>query len=140
MSDIKTTLPKPKIGEPCNGCGLCCAEKVCMNGAYVLKLVDKLGDTIAGPCPALVAKKDGSYGCGIVETPKKYIKDSKYPKEVLSKNFSFMIGSGRGCDHLLKNDHFMEMARLQRIIGESLADLQWQKKCDIANKVIHGII
>ena len=51
---IEENVPKPDLFQPCNGCGLCCMAQVCLNGAYVLKLVDRLGDTVPGPCPAIV--------------------------------------------------------------------------------------
>ena len=58
-------INKPKIGEKCNGCGICCRNQVCMNGAYVLKLVDTLGETVKRPCPAIVENKDGSISVAV---------------------------------------------------------------------------
>lgn len=132
-------LPKPKIGEKCNGCGLCCMMQVCMNGAYVQRLVNALGETIPGPCPALVRNNDGSYACGIVLQPKKYIKGSKYPEEVLRKNFAHMIGASRGCDELMEHDSDEESVKLDQMILSTKADPVWVKKTKIALKVIHGI-
>ncbi len=39
-------MEKPKIGEPCNGCGICCRTRVCYNGAYIQRLVKELGETV----------------------------------------------------------------------------------------------
>ena len=44
-------LDKPKVGQPCNGCGLCCQIQVCRNGAYILGLVDELGGNSTRPLP-----------------------------------------------------------------------------------------
>lgn len=83
------TLDKPPIGAPCNGCGICCKIVVCMNGAFVQGLVNTFGDTVPGPCPALVKRVDGSHSCGIVMNPKKYLKHRPYPADVM--NFGKMI-------------------------------------------------
>ena len=80
-------IDKPKVGAPCNDCGLCCQIQICRNGAFVLGLVEQLGETVSGLCPALIIKEDKSTRCGIVLNPKKYIKNSKYPAKVLSKHF-----------------------------------------------------
>lgn len=132
-------LTKPLIGEPCNGCGLCCKLFVCMNGAFVQKLVSHLGETIPGPCPALMQKNDGSYGCGIISNPKKYLKNRPYPADVLSRNFAHLIGAGRGCDELYENDTEDESIKLNNILEQVKQDDNWIKKSKIAIKVIHGI-
>lgn len=53
------TLPKPKFGEACNGCGLCCIMEVCVAGKIVF------GDAAEGPCPALIRQGD-KWRCGII--------------------------------------------------------------------------
>lgn len=131
-------LNKPKIGEACNACGLCCTIQVCRNGAYVLQLVDKLGDTVPGPCPALMRKSDGRMTCGIVENPNKYLKHRPYPAKVLSKHFANLIGAGLGCDELLENDTPEEEAKLDLLIKNTTTD-DFIKKVKLSMKVIHGI-
>jgi hypothetical protein len=74
------TLEKPLIGEKCNRYRLCCMIQVCMNGAYAMRLVNKLGDTVKGKCPALIENEDKTYSCGVVKTPFKFIK-SKFQKK-----------------------------------------------------------
>lgn len=132
-------LDKPCIGEPCNGCGLCCRIVVCMNGAYVQGLVNRLGETAPGPCPALTQKHDGSWTCGVVMNPKKYLKHRPYPADVLSRNFAHLIGAGTGCDELGYDDNPEEEVALTKIVEETKNDLTWIKKSKIALKVIHGI-
>jgi hypothetical protein len=136
---IERMLEKPKIGEPCNGCGLCCQLQVCRNGAYAMQLVNTLGETVAGPCKALVSRADGSFGCGIVMYPNKYIKGSKYPAKVLQKHFSVLIGAGSGCDELLENDTEEEAEKLDAIIANCMDDPEYVKKAKAALIIVHGI-
>lgn len=55
---------------------------------------------ITGPCPALTSKSDGSFGCGIVMNPTKWVGKSKYRPEVISKHMAVCIGAGNGCDEI----------------------------------------
>ena len=130
---------KPNIGEPCKNCGICCMSQPCRNGAYVLRLVSTLGDTVDGTCPALIKSKDNKYFCDIVRNPKKYIRKSKYPADVLSRNFAFLIGSGNGCDELLDDDTESEEIKLSEIIEKMKSNPEWVRKANIALKVVHGI-
>lgn len=132
------SLKKPLIGEPCNGCGLCCQIRVCYNGAFVQGLVSKLGETVDGPCPAMVQRKDGSFGCGVYLHPKKYIK-RPYPEAVLQRNFGHLIGAGTGCDELGMNEDADQEMKLMNMIDEIKNDPVWVKKTKIALKVIHDI-
>lgn len=132
-------IPKPRIGEACNACGLCCQIQVCMNGAYAMGLVRQLGDTIPGPCPAIQHKPDGRMTCGIVENPAKYLPRSKYPAKVLSKHFANLIGAGTGCDELGYEEDPEEEAKLDQIIQKIRNDPEWIKKAQLSIKVIHGI-
>lgn len=132
-------IEKPKIGEPCNYCGLCCQIQVCKNGAYVQKLVSSLGETVPGPCPALVEKHDGTYRCGIVENPNKYIKGSKYPAKVLSKHFANLIGAGAGCDEIGYDEDPEEEIKLDNMVEVLAQDENWIKKTKQSLKIIHGI-
>lgn len=132
-------MEKPKIGHPCNGCGICCRAQVCMNGAYVLGLVRHLGDTMPVPCPAMVIDDDGRVQCGIVLNPKKYIEGSKYPADVLSRNFAFLIGAGRGCDELGEEEDYEEEEKLAKLEETLTSDDEFKRKARIAVKVVHGI-
>jgi hypothetical protein len=104
----------------------------------VLRLVRRLGDTVDGCCPALTEMPDGRYRCGIILKPKKYIKSSKYPAAVLSRNFAHLIGAGSGCDELLDNDSAEQEARLSELLEQKKHDPEWLRKSEIAMRVIHG--
>jgi hypothetical protein len=132
-------LKKPKIGEKCNGCGICCVAQVCRNGAYLLGLVDNLGETISGPCPAIARKPNGEIRCGVVLNPNKYIRGNKYPARVLSKHFASLIGVGTGCDELLPDDTPEEEEGLLKIIEALTNDSEWIKKGKSSIKIIHGL-
>lgn len=49
---------KPKMGEKCNGCGLCCVQEVCAIGVRAF-------DTKIAPCPGLVFDNGRSW-CRLV--------------------------------------------------------------------------
>ena len=88
-------LTKPNIGEPCNGCGICCRITICMHGTYWLGF-GQYGDKAPGPCPASILQ-DNRFQCGLVLFPKKYIK-LPLPAEKIREAMKVLIGSGRGCD------------------------------------------
>jgi hypothetical protein len=84
---------KPKLGDPCNGCGLCCAAETCPVGRIVFR-------QIQGPCPALIwdptAKR---YWCGLVRAPSAYL--IWLPKawaERLAPVFARWIAADEACD------------------------------------------
>lgn len=97
------TLDKPAFGEPCNGCGLCCISEVCSLGVA-------LGDD--RNCKALISKPDGSFSCGLVEAPYRYVNeevldtwkaiddmsDEPVGEQVLSQTYAQVLGAGQGCD------------------------------------------
>lgn len=88
---------KPAIGEPCNGCGLCCQVQVCATGSYALGLVSDWGERAPGPCPAL-AQKDDRWVCGVVERPKDWLGYNPRGVTVIREAFKLAIGTGAGCD------------------------------------------
>ncbi len=66
-------IAKPKKDSPCNGCGWCCHEEICMVGKVFLELVDDdqmIPHYIKGPCP-LMDFVDGKVRCGVVLAEKK---------------------------------------------------------------------
>jgi len=131
-------VDKPKIGEPCNGCGLCCESRVCRSGSSVLKLVNELGKAAPGPCPAIVRRPDGTIRCGIILNPNKYIKKSKYPANVLRKYFAYLIGADTGCDELYENDTFEEKAKLQQTLDAMKNNPESTEKLQRALRIIYG--
>lgn len=131
-----TTLKKPKIGEPCNGCGLCCRLTVCHTGAYMMNLVDYWGEyRVYGQCPALTPRADGSFACGLLINPKKWVKSKNYKAEVISKHVAICISSGTGCDEIGTNDMITpeEDSKLTKIINDLTQNHEWVKK--ITNSV-----
>jgi len=113
--------------------------QVCFNGAYVLGLVSKFGDTVAGPCPVAVRYSNGKVQCDVVLHPNKYIKKSNYSVKVLRRNFAHLIGSGFGCDKLYDEDDALEETKLQQILENMQNNSEWVKKSKIAIEIIHGI-
>ncbi|WP_274644713.1 hypothetical protein [Pseudomonas serbica] len=97
------TLEKPVMGDPCNGCGVCCIAKVCEIGV-------ELGDDVN--CKALMQSTDGSFECGMVVDPYRFMAEDELEtwkaiddigkahqgELALKKLHADMLGAGRGCD------------------------------------------
>lgn len=85
--------PKPAVGEPCNGCGVCCVSEACPV-AMVLFLRRH------GKCPALQwCDREGRYRCGLVADPQAHL--SWLPAGLsswFSRRAQRFIASGQGCD------------------------------------------
>lgn len=67
---------KPRLGEPCNGCGFCCAAEVCAIGLVVY------GEQTPAPCPAM-RFKEGRFWCAVVQQ---------------FEPIGVLLGIGMGCD------------------------------------------
>lgn len=75
--------PKPALGQPCNGCGLCCAVAPCPVGML-------LSGRRQGPCSQLRWQADaGLYRCGLLVGP---------PRPLLTALARRWIAAGAGCD------------------------------------------
>lgn len=124
MGSVK--LPKPKIGEPCNGCGICCHIQICNTGAFLLRKTKYFGEkTIKGKCPALIQNDDNTFSCGFVVKPSKFIK-SKYRNKVISRTVSFLIGAGTGCDSLgYDENNEEESQKLDAMMRKTAKDPIW---------------
>lgn len=85
---------KPRHGQPCNRCGLCCMATLCPLGEAVL-------GRRAGPCPALRGTI-GDARCGLVEDPAAFVGVRRVMEAggtaVLREAAVLLIGSGTGCD------------------------------------------
>ncbi len=82
--------PKPALGQPCNGCGLCCAAEPCPLGML-------LSRRRRGACPALQwAAADGHYRCGVLVQPKRWLPwlPARWARGLARR----WIAAGRGCD------------------------------------------
>lgn len=134
-------LEKPKIGEPCNGCGLCCQLFICHTGAFLLGKTKYMGEKrIAGPCPALTKNTDGSFGCGIVLNPTKWIGKSKYRPEVISRNMIQCIGAGTGCDEIGNDEGDpVEEEKLKQMIEKTKSDPEWIKETTKAINILMNL-
>lgn len=97
------SLEKPHCGQACNGCGACCIAKVCDLGVT-------LGDD--QNCIALQRQSDGSFNCGMVTDPYRYMADNDLltwkgiddlegnsaGERALKAMHADMLGAGKGCD------------------------------------------
>jgi hypothetical protein len=85
--------PKPALGEPCNGCGWCCAAEPCPLGVVVSRRRQ-------GACDALAwndAKR--RYDCGVLQDPGRHLALLRLlPKPWAQRLVSRWIAAGQGCD------------------------------------------
>ena len=89
--------PKPALGAPCNGCGLCCLAEPCPLGMWVSR-------RRTGPCAALrYSEADQRYWCGMVADPGS-VTGLRHPWAVraLSALARRWIAAGTGCDAQLQ--------------------------------------
>lgn len=75
-------LDKPRKGDACNGCGLCCRMQVCLVGQM------RHGPDTPAPCPSLV-ESHGRTWCGVVIME---------PAIGEGRTIASALGIGRGCD------------------------------------------
>ena len=121
-------MEKPKIGEPCNGCGVCCQIQLCNAGAFLLRKTKYLGEkTIEGQCPALLPRPDGSFVCGLIVKPSVFVK-SKYRPEVISRTVAEIVGAGTGCDEIGYDDDPDEANHLDAIVEAYRNNSEWVEK------------
>jgi hypothetical protein len=80
------TPPKPRKGEPCNGCGWCCHHEVCSIGQLAFP-------GSAAPCPGIVYQ-DGAVRCAIVLMEIKAIEIEPSIEPLIQRS----LGTGCGCD------------------------------------------
>jgi len=84
---------KPRLDQPCNGCGVCCAAEPCP--VAVVFLFQR-----TGRCRALIWQDATQrYLCGMVAAPHLYsILIPKLLSKVMGGIFLRRIASGIGCD------------------------------------------
>jgi hypothetical protein len=98
VSDIVIHLhrqapPKPAEGEPCNGCGVCCALATCPLAR--LRFLRK-----TGPCPALLwVAGEARYRCGMLLEPRRFL--GFVPARWVARR----IAAGAGCDCSAEADY-----------------------------------
>ena len=83
---------KPRHGQPCNSCGLCCVATLCPLGRSVF-------NRTTGPCPAL-SYKDGRSQCGLIVQPMTFARVRALTHGVakVAAAAVLLIGAGLGCD------------------------------------------
>lgn len=89
---LRQTPAKPPKGQPCNGCGFCCAAEPCA-------LARELLDCTEGPCLALEHDGGRTY-CGLVRRPARYltVTGEDLPATAFSALFAGLLRLGAGCD------------------------------------------
>lgn len=83
---------KPAWGEPCNGCGVCCAVETCPAGRLLFR-------RRRGPCPALHwAESESRYRCGLAAHPQRHLPLPAQLARTAAALFRRWIAAGKGCD------------------------------------------
>lgn len=82
-------LNKPTFGDPCNGCGYCCAMELC-------DVAEEYFPGASVPCPAL-EYHDGVFRCGLVVRPSHHLGMRFNGDKILSPLFLRAIAAGQGC-------------------------------------------
>jgi hypothetical protein len=80
---------KPALGQPCNGCGVCCASEPCPVGVLVSRRRH-------GACAALVWVQ-GGYRCGVLVRAHG-LRGPAWLRRVATRLVSRWIAAGQGCD------------------------------------------
>lgn len=85
--------PKPALGVPCNGCGVCCACEPCPVGIVVSR-------RRRGACKALTWDPDQRhYRCGVMTEPWRFTRLRwRWVNAAVSRFAARMIAAGKGCD------------------------------------------
>lgn len=85
--------PKPAPGQPCNGCGVCCASEPCPAGVL-------LSRRRHGACVALRWHATGGlYRCGLLAAPARWLpRGLRWLAPALAAWARRSISAGTGCD------------------------------------------
>ena len=82
---------KPRHGQPCNDCGLCCVATLCELGRALF-------NQSAGPCPALRFDGLKRSTCNVVRHPEDYCERGKIMPDTMSRAAALLVRAGQGCD------------------------------------------
>lgn len=89
-------MKKAKHGDPCTRCGSCCKAEICDVGKALHLTVE---ENI--PCPALLGHSDGTYSCGLLLTPSRFVdwgEAAKWKYRFFGGIIQCLLGVGKGCD------------------------------------------
>jgi len=92
---------KPRHGEPCNNCGLCCYTSKCDIGRALF------GDT-PGKCPALAWDINNNSRCDVVMHPEKYSDADPEEARAAAKLLTY---AGHGCTMRINGEMNAPFAR-----------------------------
>lgn len=89
--------PKPALGEPCNGCGVCCLLEPCPLGQVISR-------KRSGACDALRwSKTESLYRCGVLtDAPGVLGTRWRWAAPLLRRLARRWIAAGEGCDASLE--------------------------------------
>lgn len=88
-SIVSEHADKPRRGEPCNNCGLCCRVDTCQVSRQLLQSEQT-------PCIAL-EMHDGKFMCGMLRRPEHYLPNGKVTPEDLHF-ILYWVHPGFGCE------------------------------------------
>jgi hypothetical protein len=81
---------KPRVADPCNGCGACCAAEPCPLGVLISR-------RRTGSCAALAwDDASGRYRCGAASAPERHL--PWLPASWARRLALRWISAGSGCD------------------------------------------
>jgi hypothetical protein len=82
---------KPDLGEPCNGCGICCTVEPCPVGVVV-------SGRRTGACSALKwVEAENRYRCGVMAMPATW-SAAPWLAAIAKRLAGRLIAAGQGCD------------------------------------------
>jgi hypothetical protein len=89
--------PKPALGTPCNGCGVCCLAEPCPLGQVISR-------KRSGACDALRwSDADGIYRCGVLSDTESVVSARwRWLAPLLRRLARRWIAAGVGCDAALE--------------------------------------
>ena len=89
--------PKPALGAPCNGCGLCCLAEPCPLGQVISR-------KRTGACDALQwSDTEGLYRCGVLTDAEGLLGQRwRWAAPFLRRLARRWIAAGEGCDATLE--------------------------------------
>jgi len=94
---------KPALGQPCNGCGVCCSVEPCPLGMVVLR-------QWRGACHALLWQPQSArYVCGLVQQPAAYLR--WLPARLVAwagRLAARRIAAGQGCDAAIEVEQHLD--------------------------------